>query len=452
VDSDLSSVSNDQDRVRASLPFDFHQSGEKKAARLSCSLGSLNSLHWLILALSLLITLFAYFGAKTAMEEKNQAILDKTAGEVMSLFSERIKRYEDALWSGTAALHARGNRMNHAGWKAFANQLQIDQRLPGVMGIGVIDIVDDPYVESYERHHQRYRPDFRVHGISTNQVHFPITFLEPEAGNSRSIGLDLSRELLRREAILASLRTGQATISKPVQLMQNEQEKLGILFIAPFSGDTSDGSGIATGAIRRLVYMPLVASELFHSALDVDNRQIKIRISDGETVLYDELSKTAIARNHIDALSTQRLFKHNDRDWLLEFMSEPSLNHLSPTQRPMLVLIGGIGIDLLLLILLMTLTRSNKRLGQSATVLHSLSQELETKALKLERSNAELKSFAKVASHDLKTPLRGIDFLTTCLQEDLAPYLQSDQADPDVCKNRWNRSMCRRRYRRLPLN
>lgn len=53
---------------------------------------------------------------------------------------------------------------------------------------------------------------------------------------------------------------------------------------------------------------------------------------------------------------------------------------------------------------------------------------LQARATELEAANQELDKFAYVASHDLRSPLRGIDSLASFIQEDLAGKLPPDSA------------------------
>ena len=65
------------------------------------------------------------------------------------------------------------------------------------------------------------------------------------------------------------------------------------------------------------------------------------------------------------------------------------------------------------------LTRANQQLAEAKF-------ELEIKLRQITAINHELNNFANAASHDLKSPLRGIDQLATWIQEDLQDVLDAD--------------------------
>jgi len=90
---------------------------------------------------------------------------------------------------------------------------------------------------------------------------------------------------------------------------------------------------------------------------------------------------------------------------------------------------------------------SNDEIGRIAAAfndmadhLQEIRKERELTMAELQRSNAELDSFAYVASHDLKAPLRGIRNLTEWISEDLGESASEDTRENlDLLSNRVDR-------------
>jgi signal transduction histidine kinase len=68
----------------------------------------------------------------------------------------------------------------------------------------------------------------------------------------------------------------------------------------------------------------------------------------------------------------------------------------------------------------------NSQLRAEITARDAAERELRTKNQHLSRSNRDLEDFAYVASHDLKTPLIGINRAAECLEEDLRDSLSDE--------------------------
>ncbi len=395
--------------------------------------GRLHWFHWAIISLSLVLTLGAWFFVKQQIDAETESQFGRARDQVLELVSERMQRYEDGLWGGVSAIQARGGRITFDEWRVFAENLRIDLKYPGINGIGVIHHVLPGQLDAYLADQRRSRPDYGIHPAHGEAEFLPITYIEPARANAKAVGLDMAHEANRYRAALMARDTGVAQITGPIILVQDENHTPGFLFYAPFyAGGTYDTIEGRRDRFAGMVYAPFVFHKLMQGVLEKEKRQVRIRVSDGEETLYDERGEDDPEHEPAPLFDTKVDLELYGRTWTFDVWTTKSFREAADNGQPALILVGGLTVDSLLFLIFVLLSRSNRRAVDFAD---RMTLELQNKASALEHSNAELERFAYVASHDLKTPLRGIDDLTEYLEEDLETYMGDPDANPDVRKN-----------------
>lgn len=390
--------------------------------------------HWLILGLSLVLTLAAWRFSSNQVEVRTRAVFDQESAQVVDLVRERMQKYEDALWSGVAAINTLGGEIGYNDWKTFSSSLTIDRKYPGINGIGVIQWVPEGEMTEWQVGVRRTRPEFTVYPVHDRAEKLPIVYIEPVAMNREAVGLDIAHEQNRFDAAMNARLTGTAQITGPIVLVQDEGHTPGFLFYAPYyEGQAPQGAGAPRlDAFRGLVYAPFVVNKLIAGTLDQSRRQVGIRLSDGESILYDENTEAEPGYDADPLYRKSLQVALYGRTWRFDIRSTLGFRTMNEDDTPTMILAGGIAIDLLLLTLFVALSRASRGTLDYAD---RLTAELRSKAGELARSNGELESFAYIASHDLKTPVRGIADLTEYVLEDLDDCDSRPDAIQDVRRN-----------------
>ena len=99
----------DVDAAKTGLP-DGLQSEKEAIARG----GRLHSVHWLIIGLSLLLTIVAWYYSKSQVERLTEERFSRYSTQVVELVTERMERYEDALWSGVSTIYTNGGDISYS--------------------------------------------------------------------------------------------------------------------------------------------------------------------------------------------------------------------------------------------------------------------------------------------------------------------------------------------------
>lgn len=396
--------------------------------------------HVMVVSLSLALTWAAWAFSKDQIDTRVEQRFEIARDHVVSLIRDRMLKYEDALWNGVATIESHGGEMSYAQWLVFAETLNIQEKYPGINGIGVINYHTPATFDAFMAEQRLVRPEFEVYPPHDQPYLMPITFIVPEDINAAAIGLDIAHEENRRTAALASRDTGVAQITGPIVLVQDADSTPGFLFYAPLYATPGRPQATERAAqFQGAVYAPFVMHKLMEGLLAKERRSIRLSIHDGETALYDEHQKVDADTDPDPMFSDTVVIEIYGRTWRLDMRTNLAFRAVNVYLQPTVILVAGLIVEALIIALLYLMARINVRAVSYANkVTAELDQEKEKlsdlNAL-LEIKNKDIEQFAYLASHDLKTPIRGIGGLTEMIEEDLQEYFQSSNANPDVSLN-----------------
>jgi PAS domain S-box-containing protein len=114
---------------------------------------------------------------------------------------------------------------------------------------------------------------------------YPVTYIEPPAGNARAMGFDLASDDARRIAIESSIANGNLTATAPIRLVQEDGRQSGILLIDAVSGGPT-GSGIVLAALRMGTFAATLVDPL--------RSMLNLRLADAaaEAPVFDEIPQS----------------------------------------------------------------------------------------------------------------------------------------------------------------
>jgi len=318
--------------------------------------------HWLVISASLLLTIIAWKVSDNQIQEKRTEIFKIQTEQLLEQISERMTHYEVALKAGAAAIQTFSQDTQVADWKEFSDRLNLTDTYPGINGIGVIYYIPQREASHFIKQQRINRPDFTIYPQHDEQEYWPITYIEPLKGNEKAVGLDMAFEANRFSAAKKARDNATTQITAPIVLVQDAKKTPGFLQFIPFY----DSTNIETLEQRQKhfvghVYAPFIMVKLMEGTLKQSNRQLVFSIFDGDDNLYNELTNE---NSHYD---NQPLFQKtvtidmHGRPWTFNIQTALSFKASTHSNQPLIILGSGIIIDSLLLLVFITLTRSQKK-------------------------------------------------------------------------------------------
>lgn len=236
---------------------------------------------------------------------------------------------------------------------AYGNSRDLEREFPGARGFGFIRRVPRAEEAVFLARSQRDQPDFAIAEIAPHAgERLVIQYIEPEANNRQAVGLDIASEDNRRNAALQAMRTGQATLTHPITLLQaSGQIKRGFLLMLPvYRADAAPSSPEAREqAAYGLTFAPLVIDEIL-AHFDFRGGEFALTLYDLDDAghldrFYGSSSDQIKATGSADLVEQHPLTLFG-RNWLVEIRALPlfaaRLNHTAPYQIALAIAGGGL--------------------------------------------------------------------------------------------------------------
>lgn len=311
---------------------------------------------WLACALCLaVIALSALAGAlqHRANDARQRARFDQLANTATATLHSQLAAFEHGLRGARGAVIAAGPELDRERFQAYSASRDYAREFPGIRGYGYIQRVA-PAEEA--RFVQMAREDGMPHfAIRTLAPHagerFVIRYLEPMTNNEAAIGLDIASEAARREAALASARSGQATLSRPITLVQEAgSARHGFLLLLPVyrDGAPADTDDARWQATRGWAYAALNIDAVLERPEHTD-RLYDLALSDaGEDARHGPFYASAdFSSPGVRSLATERAIRIHGRDWRAHYVARPAFVQGLGLPSPLLVAMATAGLGLL---------------------------------------------------------------------------------------------------------
>jgi signal transduction histidine kinase len=450
----------------------------------------------IISSIGILSTYYLSFSVQEELTKQSYLKVESISKQVSIRFQDALDVSFNDLQALQAFYSANQHQLTQSDFYKYMDILDINNR-HYIHALSWVPLIAHNERESFEASIRNQQSDFKIKARNNNgelnnseraDYYTPVTFISPYSANKAAQGFDLSSNSTRKKSLISARDSGKMTTTAKIRLVQEEGDSYGFLIIAPVYkknarlADASDREqallGYVTGVFR-------IDSLMRKAQEQADKEGFLLTLSD-----LDRENGGLLYGNSME--SKQFIFDLTvpDREWQLSISIGEKLDE--KINSPIItqwIMLGGIIISLLLAVtiyaLKISILRSShiKKLGvqlqqqnikleskvvQRTELLAHRNEELKVRvgeltdqriimsrlmkeseiakvsaqlnSKELARSNKDLNDFAYIASHDLKTPLRGIMQLAAWIEEDVVDYASDEtKSNLELLMNRTSR-------------
>jgi PAS domain S-box-containing protein len=323
----------------------------------------LTALAWFVLLVCIAGTLSIWYLARREAVASATLSFQSEVSDVRMAIERRMEDYISLLRGGGALFNAVGN-ISQGQWQRYVSSLKIGTHWPGMMSMGYVQM------------RAAASPDTAV-PIKAGRVGEPysrILYLESfSAMNRQAPGYDPFAEATRRAAMERARDSGATAVSAGVQLLgakgsEGREGEIGLLIYVPVyaPGSLPETVEQRRRALHGFVYGVFRLSDLMRGVLGEAGAHFDFRLYDvapalPEALLFDSQQSP----DRRPALYTETTgISLPGRSWRLEMHGQPAFEQSLMSDLPTTVAIGGVLINLFLLVLAILLQESRRSHAQ----------------------------------------------------------------------------------------
>ena len=396
---------------------------------------------YVVLVISISITIFAAIEVGITIANTAEERLDSQMTDIKNRIERRIQAYEQVLYGGKGLFEA-SETVTRDEWKTFTDIQMIEERFPGIQGVGVSKFIVGK--DNLEIHIDQIRkegfPDYTVIPEGEREEYHPIVYLEPvNERNKRAFGYDMYSESVRHHTIDLARDTGITTLSGKVRLVieTDDNVQAGFLMYIPVYAKEKPVQTIEQrrAAFEGFVYAPFRMDDFMKHVLSVAHSDITLVICDTDTdpqnIMYDHTKVMNINESEINhSLSQSMTIDVNQRQWILKGTALNTINTDIEKIIPTIILVVGLILSSMLFFIFRTYRR----------IIVMSEQAVQKEKM------ASIGELSARLAHDIRNPLSSIISWTELIQlnlkdnpnEKIANYAKSILKSTDSIKFQLN--------------
>jgi PAS domain S-box-containing protein len=324
---------------------------------------------WVVLCIALAASAGGCYLSYQHAQLEAQRRFDEEASRITAALSERMMIYQDVL-HGAVGLYAASYSVERSEWRAYLESVSIEQRFPGVNGVGFAACVPRARLAEFLKLTREDKtPGFDLKDPGASNELFIVKYLEPEALHRSRIGVDLGADPERRAVAELARDTGRAAISATVTMVEDGRGlEPGFLMVLPVYRREAHPGTVAErrAALEGWVFARFITTQLMQGILGSRSSLLHFEVLDGQAaavakVIFDHAPASAPRTGYLPRFAKQTPLELDGRTWWLRFSTTPAFDKATPKGSATLVGLGGGLISFLLFGMAWSLSTTRER-------------------------------------------------------------------------------------------